>query len=151
MNINPAHLHLIVNHLPIVGSLIAFFMLAFALVFKKQELLKAVLGLLVLLGVASGAAYLSGEPAEELLESRPGFEERYVEEHEEMAKLALIASLATGVLAMGALVVFRKGVKFGFVWVILIATGITSFLMGMTGNLGGEISHPEIRQEKPAP
>ena len=68
-----------------------------------------------------------------------------------MAKLALIASLATGVLAMGALVVFRKGVKFGFVGVILLACGVTSFLMGMTGNLGGEISHPEIRKEKPAP
>ena len=51
MNFNPVHLHLIVNHFPIVGSVLAFIMLAIAMVFKKQELLKAILGLLVFVGL----------------------------------------------------------------------------------------------------
>ena len=149
---NAAHLHLLVNHLPIVGSLMGFLLLLFATLLKKQELSKTVLGLFVIIGATSGVAYLTGEPAEEFLENRPGIEEKYIEEHEEMAELALISSLATGVLSMGVLVLFRKrGFQNKLLWVVLFSGLVTFFLMAKTGYLGGTISHPETRNEEVTP
>ena len=149
---NGAHIHLIVNHFPIVGVILGFLMLLVSIIFKKVEWSKMVLGLLAFTGILSAGAYFTGEPAEEFLESRPGFEEKYVEEHEETAEAAFIASMITGVLSLGALFYTRKvGFKPLVLFLVLLSSGATSVLMGLTGNTGGQISHPEIRKEKPAP
>ena len=140
------HLHLMLNHLPVVGTLIGILLLAVALLRRSSELAKVTLGLFALLGAASLAVFLTGEPAEELVEKLPGFSESITHAHEEVAELATIVMVGFGVLALGALAVYRRRalprwVTAGGLAVALAAGG----LMGYTGYLGGQVRHTEVR------
>lgn len=140
------HLHLLLNHFPVIGGIIGVLLLAFAAWRGGPELLRATLALYVLLAGIAVVVYLTGEPAEEAVEHLPGFSEAIVERHEEIALISTIAMGIAGVLALVALVVQRKRVLPA--WVarggVVVAAGVVA-LMGYTANLGGQIRHTEIR------
>jgi hypothetical protein len=104
---------------------------------------------LVLAGVAAGAAYLTGEPAEHALEtqfaggSRP---ESLIEAHEEAAEAATIATGLLALVSAVALWRLRRG-ALGSGWMIgsLMMAIATSVALAWVATLGGRISHPEIR------
>lgn len=144
-----AHWHLIVNHLPVLGVPFGAGLLGIGLLFGRTTLQRAGLAVLVLAGLAAGAAYLTGEPAEHALEtqsaagSRP---ESLIEAHEEAA---LAAAIATGLLAVVAGVALwrlRRG-ALGRGWSAgaLIMAMVTAVALAWVATLGGRISHPEIR------
>lgn len=142
------HLHLMLNHFPVVGALIGILLLAVALLRRSSELAKVTLGLFALLGAASLAVFLTGEPAEELVEKLPGFSESITHAHEEIAELATIVMVGFGVLALGTLALYRRRalprwVTAGGLAVALAAGG----LMGYTGYLGGQVRHTEVRAD----
>jgi predicted RND superfamily exporter protein len=92
--------------------------------------------------------YLTGEPAEEVVEHLPGVAESFIESHEDAAKFSLILTLATGALAFVALW-FQKSesrrrlVNFGVMGLATVA-----FLsLAYTANLGGKIRHSELRMD----
>jgi hypothetical protein len=142
-----AHVHLAVNHLPVILVPVAIAMLAVAWAKTSAELRKAGLAWLVVAGAAGGVAYLTGEPAEDVIEDLPTVSKAAIEEHEEAALLAAVATGAAGLIALGALVIGRgpapaPGWILAMTFVVaLVAAG----LMVRTANLGGRISHPEIR------
>jgi uncharacterized membrane protein len=145
---SPVHLHLILNHLPVIGTVIGVLLLAVALLRRSSELAKVTLGLFALLGVAAIAVFLTGEPAEELVEKLPGFSEAITEEHEEVARVATIAMAAFGAAALAALAVFRRHPLPR--WVAaggLVAALAVGGLMGYTGYLGGQVRHTEVRPD----
>jgi uncharacterized membrane protein len=143
---NWAHLHLMLNHLPVVGSLFAVGLVLYAVLRKSPELQKAGLGLLVVVALTALPAFLTGEPAEHAVEELPGVSEEAIEHHEEAASLALAAALVTGaVAAVGLALSRREGVPSRRLVLVcaVLALG-TLALMGRTANLGGRIRHPEI-------
>ena len=142
-----AHVHLAINHLPVVLVPVAIAMLSTAWVMKNTELRKAGLAWLVVAAITGGGAYFSGEPAEDVVEDLPGVSKPAIEAHEEAALLAAVATGAAGVLALGALVIGRGPVPApGWLFVTTVAVGLlAAALMVRTANLGGRISHPEIR------
>jgi uncharacterized membrane protein len=143
---SPVHLHLMLNHLPVVGTFIGVLLLAVALLRRSSELAKVTLGLFALLGAASLAVFLTGEPAEELVEKLPGFSESITHAHEEVAELATIVMVSVGVLALGALVLFRRRALPRWVTAGALALAVvTGGLMGYTGYLGGQVRHTEVR------
>ncbi len=144
---NAAELHLILNHIPILGTIFALSLLAYAMIWKKPEVLKASLGVFVLSGLFSIGVYLTGEPAEEVVESLAQVSEAVIEPHEEAAFIAMIGSLLLGVLALAALVAFRSRIPAWVVPVILTLGIIESGLLVWTGYQGGQIAHPETRTE----
>lgn len=147
---NAAQQHLLLNHLPVIGSLFCLLLLAYGLVRRSAELQKAALGALVLVALLTIPTYLTGEPAEEVVEHFPGFSETHVEPHESMAKIALVASLVLGVLALGGLLLSRgRAVPVGLTLLILLGNLATFGLMAYTAHLGGQIRHAEIRGEPP--
>jgi uncharacterized membrane protein len=143
---NIVHLHLVLNHLPVIGASLGVLLLAAALLRRSEELSRVSLVLFVLLGVASVVVYLTGEPAEEAVEKLAGFSKSILERHEDAALLATIAMGGVGVLALLALFAFRRrpiprwATGTGLVLALSVAT-----LMGYTANLGGQIRHTEIR------
>jgi uncharacterized membrane protein len=144
---NAAHLHLMLNHLPLVGTAFGLALLARGQWKKSDELKRVSLGLLVLVTVLAVPAYLTGEPAEEIVEKMPGVEHSMVEQHEEAAQVAFIAQIVLGVGALGGLLFFRRGrtIPNWFAGAILVIALVVSGLMARTANLGGEVRHPEIR------
>lgn len=149
---NPAHLHLLSNHLPIVGIPLLGLLLAIGVWRNQPAVQRAALWLLLGLALITIAVYLSGEPAEELVEQLAGVSESAIERHEDLALVAFIGVELLGALALGLLVLSRGGRPMsralggGAVVVALIA----SSLLGWTAWLGGHIRHSEIRAEAAA-
>lgn len=142
------HLHLLLNHVPVIGTVLTALLLAWALLRRSSELGKVSLGLLGLLAVVAIVVYLTGEPAEERVEGLPGISEPIMERHEEIALVATIVMGAVGALALGALAAFRRRpLPHGVTALALVATLGTAGVMGYTANLGGQIRHSEIRPD----
>jgi hypothetical protein len=71
MHINWAHVHLMINHFPVIGMPIGILLLAYALVRKSEEVKTAGLGLFVLIALMTISVFLTGEGAEDM-EAYPG-------------------------------------------------------------------------------
>lgn len=142
-----AHVHLALNHVPVVGLLIVLLLLAVARLRSSTELTRASYALLVLLGVTAVVVYLTGEPAEELIENLPGFSEALVEEHEEVALIATIGMGVLGLVALVGLIRFRPP-RIEPAWYgrgVLLLALLMGGVIVWTANLGGQIRHSEIR------
>ncbi len=149
---NGAHWHLLLNHLPVLGSAFGILLLLFAWVRKSDEIKKVSLGVFVLTAICAVPAYLTGEPAEEVAEHLPGVTHALIEHHEEAALLALSAAVATGIAALAGLFLSRKA-KLLPIWLMLATLFLalaTGGLMVRAANLGGEIRHTEIRTSSSA-
>lgn len=144
---NATHLHLILNHIPVLGTAFGLGLLLFGLWRKSDELKKAALGVFVIVALAAVPVYLTGEPAEDGVKSLLDVSKPHMEQHEEAAGVAFTGVLALGVAALTGLIRFRRGrVLPGWFGVVsLVASLIVSGLMVWTANLGGQIRHSEIR------
>ncbi len=142
---NGAQLHLALNHLPVMGTIIATCVLVAAMIFKSDAVRRTAIALLIGSGLAAGATFLTGEPAEEVVEELPGIQEPLIKAHEEAAEGALIASGILAALALGALLLDRKGKLTGTLTGVLLAGSLgVSVGMGYAAHLGGLIRHPEL-------
>jgi hypothetical protein len=145
---SPVHLHLMLNHLPVVGALFALLLLAFAVFRASDELKKVALGALVIMALLAIPVYLTGEPAEELAEKLPAITESVIEPHEDAAKTAFALILAVGAVALLGLVVLRKkAVPQWFAISVLALSLPAAGALAWTANLGGKIRHTEIRSD----
>ncbi len=144
---NAAHLHLMLNHIPVIGMVVGLLLL-FASLFIKSDSVKKISLLVVLIAAISTVpAYLSGEGAEDVIESIPQIQENLVERHEESAELALVLMGVTGLVAGGAWFLGRwkpQWLKAGS-YASLLSGAVALYSAALTANSGGEISHPEIR------
>ncbi len=152
MIMNPAHLHLMLNHIPLVGIGFVILLLIIALLRRSNEMINISLLFVILVALWAIPAYLTGESAEEIVEGLPGISEQLIEAHEESAELAFIFIEAVGVLAFITLVARRFHTKLGKVLAILTLLGliIGGGLIAWTANQGGKINHPEIRADTSA-
>ena len=104
MRTDAAHLHLMLTHLPVIGGPFLLLLLSIGLARRSTDVVTVALVLTVGLAITTGGVYLTGEPAEEALESTPWFQDSLTDAHEDRAAAALVSTLATGVLAVMALV-----------------------------------------------
>lgn len=140
---NEAHLHLLLNHTPILGCLFGLIILGLGL-WKANEITIRT-GLLTLLAAAALClpTQLTGEGAEEVLEKLPGFSRALVRAHEEAAELGFWALELTAAVALLALVLRERQRLMAFM--ALAGATVSFVLLARAGNLGGQISHPEAR------
>jgi len=138
-----AHLHLIVNHLPVLGPLLAVPVILLAWSRQDRGVWSAAVLLLLLSGVGALAATWTGEPAEEQVEHLAGTSEAALERHEDRALPATIATTTTAVVALGTLAL-RVPVSAASP-VVLVLTLLSAGAMGWTAQAGGQIRHPELR------
>jgi len=141
-----AHLHLLVNHAPIFGSLFALALLV-ASYFTSADVLRRT-AFLVLIGtaIAGAAADLSGDAAENAVRGLPGVRRVVIEAHSHMADKAYILAGVLGVLSLVALVRWRRRpIPASATLVALLGTAFVGGAMMYTGLLGGQIRHTEVR------
>jgi hypothetical protein len=143
MPIDAAHLHLALTHLPVIGAPFLLLLLTIGLLRGWNEVVTVALALAVGLAVVTGAVYLTGDPAEEMVERAAWFSESITELHEERAAVALAATVVTGLLAAAALLLRSKGRLLArLTWAGLL---VSTLLLGWTAWSGGQIRHDEIR------
>jgi uncharacterized membrane protein len=146
---NAAHLHLLVNHLPIVGFAIGLILLCATMIRSGDRgmFLASVL-VLVIAGSGAFAAQFTGEPAEEVVENIQDVPKVLVETHE---KVALVATILAGITSLLAIVLSvvtlrREGrINILPLSVLFLATLVTCGAMTWTGATGGKIRHSEVR------
>ena len=127
---NPAQLHLIFTHLPIIGLGFGILLNLIAVLRKNGELQKLALWFYLLLGIFALLAYLTGDGAEKIMESYPGITEDTIEPHENIALIFFIGLMVTSALSMTGLYITRtKGhLLYRFSIYLLIAGILISFL-----------------------
>ncbi len=146
--INGAQLHLAVNHMPVVGVLFGFLILFVGMLMKNSSVKKTGLAVLVFASVTVAPAYLSGEPAEDMVEHKPGVTKALIHEHEESAELSLVFTAITGGVAALALALgkMKRDQLAGKTSVAAFALSAVTFaLLANTAHLGGLIRHDELR------
>lgn len=146
-----AHLHLLLNHLPILGTLFGLLLLLVGLIKKSKTLQKTALATFVLVGLITIPAFLTGEAAEHATEHLVGSSHDMVHEHEELGEKGLILALVLGLVSAVFWLFLARNKHLHYrraLWVILVGSMLSFALMALIGNHGGKIRRPELRGEK---
>ena len=144
---NNSHLHLVVNHLPIIFPMVGIILL-FIGIFTKSEVTKRNAYIIFMLGaITSILAMATGENAEEAIENLPSVSENLIHTHEEAAELFAGLSYVLGGFSLFAH--FSSWKKYSICkfapYVVGLFAIATLFFAQKAGNTGGEIRHSEIR------
>ena len=144
---NDAHLHMVVNHFPIIGTIFGLGILI-AGIFMNNTVIKNVAYILfVVAAIFAAVSMTTGEGAEEIAENLPSVTDQIIHEHEEMAEKLALVLYALGVISLlGLYLNFKNNAKAAVVSYIAIVVAVIGVFLGkQTGTTGGEVRHTEIR------
>jgi hypothetical protein len=147
MILNAPHLHLVLNHAPLFGTLFGLGLLTYGLLYKSNHARIAGYAVLIIAALGTVPVYLSGSQSEDAIEKLPGVAKTLIDEHEDAATISLIVILAAGALAAISWFLDARRAKLSrAAAVVTFALGIVALAsFGYTALLGGQIHHPEIR------
>lgn len=146
MDLNAAHIHLMLNHIPVLATLFSIPLLIWGMVAQQQAIKKVALVGFIVAGLSVVAAVQSGEEAEDIVESLPGVSEQVIHDHEEAAELAQWLTIILGIGGIGGFFLLTGGLKYSrqIMLVLLVYSLIVGGMLIYTANLGGKIMHPEL-------
>jgi uncharacterized membrane protein len=144
---NFAHLHLLLNHFPIIGTILGFglFGASFLGDGRHTDLRRSGLIVFAVTAFVTIPGFVSGIGAQRMLAGDPGVS-ALIERHEGSALLTLWVVEITGALALIGLWqshVRPKPTRSNLV-AILLCSIVSMGLLARTGNTGGDIRHPEV-------
>lgn len=145
------HLHLALNHVPVLGTAFLLLLLLTACWRRSDELLRLALGWQVGLTILAVPIKFTGDFANEAMGDSLASEQSLVQRHEQSADQATTGIFLAGVAAAVTLILGRKGRPLP-VWGVrttLALIVVTQGLMLRTASDGGKIRHPEIRSAGP--
>ena len=145
---NDAHLHMVVNHFPIIGTIFGLGILIAGLILKNDVIKNVAYILFVVAAIFAGLSMATGEGAEEMVEDLPNVGDQIIHIHEEMAeKLAIVLYVLGGISLIGLFLNFKKHAKATLVSYLIVLVAIIGVFLGkQTGTTGGEVRHTEIRE-----
>jgi hypothetical protein len=149
IDFNVAHLHLLLNHIPTVGSVVGLGLLLLALVRRNEHLQHAGLEVLFAIALLTLPAYMSGVGAHEKLRDQPEVSDNAIRAHHDAALAGFTVTEFAGFVAWIALWQSKRRGRAarGLVPAATLLTMVAIVLMARAATLGGEIRHPEIRAE----
>ena len=150
---NVAHLHIAINHIPVILIPAALVVLAVG-VWRRSEAMFRTGIVVAWAGVAFGlATYFTGDAAADLVMAVEKAQEKTLDpivgEHDASAGWALGSAVLVAVAGVWAW--RRKGLGRGVTVPLLVLTALSSAILGRTALLGGRIRHPEARAGFVAP
>lgn len=140
---NPVHLHLLLNHIPVIGLIGALLFLLIGYFMKNAVVSRIALAFVVVVALFTIPVFVTGEPAEEIIEAVVPTEAA-IEAHEEAALPALVLIEIAGALALLAIFLRAPGPQRGLVIGVLVVGLLGVVLVARAANLGGQIRHTEI-------
>lgn len=166
---NEAHLHLVVNHFPLIGLILGCLVLLSGILMKSTVVRRVGLSLFLIAGISAIPAFSTGEGAEEIAKEAVSMNmcndkscvcppemfkkmeqerEHYIHEHEEKAEGLMPFMWGIIVLTLIALYIEWKKKSMAMIasLIVLVIGFIAAFFAREVGTSGGEISHPEIRK-----
>ena len=148
---NLAHIHLLLNHWPIIGAFVGLFLFLAAFFSNSDDLKQTSLAFFTLIAILAIPTYFSGDVANEVLKQSTPLPKELINTHQGAAFLSLIFMEITGAVALIGLWRFSRMsgpapapvARWNSAAVLLLSI-VTVGLMTVTGNTGGAIRHPEI-------
>jgi hypothetical protein len=104
-----AYLHIVTNHIPIVGVPFALILLLLGIWRKSDELKAVALISFAVLGILTLGVYLLGQGGEDFVEDLAGVSHDAIEDHEKMGLISLISVGITAVLSLIGLIFYKSG------------------------------------------
>jgi hypothetical protein len=146
---NQAHFHLMINHLPIMGTVIGVVVLVSGYVLRNPIVKRTALGIFIFSCLGIIPSHTTGEGAEEIVEEIEGIDHDLIHKHEDMASIFGWSLFAVAVLSLITIYLDIKNKNISKILYLLIIIGaITTILFGQrTATSGGEVRHTEIRGE----
>ena len=144
---NDAHLHMVLNHFPIIGTILGLGILITGMILKNNSVKNTAYVLFIVAAVFAAFSMGTGEGAEEMVEDMPTVGKQIIHEHEEMAEKLAVVLYVLGVISLGGLLLsYLKNTKAKMLsYVALVVAVVGVFFAQQTGTTGGEVRHTEIR------
>ncbi len=144
---NGAHLHLLVNHIPLFCLLFGALALAASMKSKSADLRLFATVLFVVGGSFTIIAYQSGDAAEMAVKAVDPGADTFINPHEGAAVWALRTGCFVALIAVAMEWAARKQKRFakGLQWALLIFALHAFSVHAMTALHGGKIRHTEVR------
>ena len=146
---NDAHLHLVLNHFPIIGTILALGVLIAGFFLKNMSVKNTAYGLFIVSAIFAALSMATGDGAEEMVKDMPNIGKRIIHVHEDMAeKLAIVLYLLGGISVLGIILNLKSHAKAKFISIVALIVAIGAvYLAQLVGTTGGEIRHTEIRPD----
>jgi hypothetical protein len=138
------------NHIPIFGMILLFFLWSHAVFFKKEKLIKIYLWYFAVTALITLPVFLTGDPSSEYLKTIfPNVNNEVIENHETFGYISLIIALVLGVSGLVALRYFkgREILPSWFKYSYLVVALLAVLAFSWAGKTGGDIMHTEITAE----
>ena len=147
---NIAHLHLILNHFPLIGSVIGLLILLEGYYFNNSQIKRTALRVFILSAIVAAIAFITGDPAEESIKNQVGVNGKLIEVHEQRAIVYLISVAALGLISFITLLgdVDRKSFRKPLYITIIGLSVLVIIISQWMATAGGEIRHPEINKQQ---
>ena len=144
---NDAHLHMVVNHFPLIGTIFGLGILVTGMILKNNSVKNTAYILFAVAAIFAAFSMGTGEGAEELVEDMPNIGHQIIHEHEEIAEKFAIILYVTGFFGLVSLFTSYKKYRFAtlFSFITLALAIVAGVLTKSVGTSGGEIRHTEIR------
>jgi hypothetical protein len=148
-SVNLAHLHLLLNHVPTVGAIVALGLLIVAFIRRDEPLKLVGLEVLFAIAVLTLPVYMTGVAAFQKLRNQPGISDTAIRLHQDVALFGFTWMEFAGFIGWVALWQARRRGRAaaGMVAAATALTIVALVVMGRAANLGGDIRHPEIRTD----
>lgn len=148
---NPAYRHVILNHLPITGLLVAWVVLLLGLVLRERNVARA--GLLLVAATAASALLViwAGEEAYPTVYQRlDGAARARLDRHADLAGVWGLGLYATAALALAGLAAsfWRAGLTTPSSLIVGVATMGSLVAAFLIADAGGRIRHPEFHEDE---
>jgi uncharacterized membrane protein len=147
---NGAHLHMVVNHIPIMGTIFGLGILITGLVKNNNTVKNIAYVLFIIAAVFAAISSSTGEMAEDLVKDIPSVGKKIIDEHAHFAGLLTLTLYVLGVTsAAGIFLNLRKNNRTKTIASLAILLGIIGvFFIFQAGKSGGDIRHTEFRTKR---
>lgn len=142
-----AHIHLLLNHIPILGSIFGLLLLLYAMVVKSDEIKRVCFGVFVITALMTIPVFLTGDGAARIVRALPDVSRDIIREHDNAATYSIIAAELLGAVSLLAWWLTRNGKKLA-TWLLVLVVVLSVFssvIAARTGQLGGQVRHSEVR------
>ncbi len=143
---NSAHLHLLVNHFPVIGYFVIIVFLVYGIIFKQEKVKQFSIFMVVMISLITILVFVSGNNAEGMVKGAEGVVEENIEVHQYAAVRSFIAMEILGGISLIMILYYRfkKPVPLSVTLIYLLLNLFVLWMMIYTSNQGGKIFHSEF-------
>lgn len=145
---NPAYLHLLINHIPVILAPLGFLVAILALITRRRAVWLYALATLTLAGISAYPVMATGDAAGDFLKDHvANVDRKAIESHEESGDTEMWVLIVAGVIAAyGWWRLWRRGAEPLPMWLaalVIISAGFSAVGVTITSLKGGDIIHKE--------